>query len=43
MEVRNQKRMAADLLKCGKDKVWINPEELEEVSKAITKADVGDL
>lgn len=43
MEVRNQKRMAADLLKCGKDKVWINPEELEEVSKAITKADVRRL
>lgn len=35
--------MAAQILKCGVEKVWIDPEELEEVSKAITKADVRRL
>lgn len=43
MEVKNQKRMAAQILKCGVEKVWIDPEELEDVSKAITKADVRRL
>ena len=43
MDVKNQKRMAARILKCGVEKVWIDPEELEEVSKAITKADVRRL
>jgi len=43
MEIRSQKRMAAEIFKCGTDKVWIDPNELEEVSKAITKADIRRL
>lgn len=43
MEVKNQKRMAAQILKCGIEKVWIDSEELEDVSKAITKADIRRL
>ena len=43
MKVNSQKRMAANILKCGLDKIWINPDEMEEVSKAITKADVRRL
>jgi large subunit ribosomal protein L19e len=35
--------MAAEVLKCGIDKVWIDPKELEDVSKAITKADIRRL
>ncbi len=38
MKVNSQKRMAAEILKCGMDKVWIDPDEIEEVSKSITKA-----
>ncbi len=43
MKVNNQKRMAADILKCGLDKIWIDANETEEVSKAITKSDVRRL
>ncbi|HDD71655.1 MAG TPA: 50S ribosomal protein L19e [Candidatus Aenigmarchaeota archaeon] len=43
MQLRNQRRMAAEILKCGEEKVWIDPESMEEVSKAITKADVRRL
>lgn len=40
---KSQKRMAAEILKCGMQKIWIDPKELEDVSKAITKADVRRL
>ncbi len=43
MQVKIQKKMAAQILKCGLDKVWINPKEMEEVSKTITKADIRRL
>lgn len=38
-----QKRLAADLLKCGIHRVKIDPERLEEVSEAITREDVRRL
>lgn len=41
--IRSVKRMAADLLKCGVTKVWIDPEKVEEAKKAITKEDVRRL
>ncbi|UCG95554.1 MAG: 50S ribosomal protein L19e [archaeon] len=43
MEIKNRKRMAAKILKCGVEKIWIDPDELEDVSKAITKADIRKL
>ncbi len=43
MQVKTRKKMAAEILKCGIDKVWVDPEKIEEVSKAITKADVRRL
>lgn len=43
MNLKTQKRMAAKILDCGKEKVWIDPEQLEEVSKAITNADIRRL
>jgi len=38
-----QKRLAADLLKCGIHRVKIDPEKLEEVSEAITREDIRRL
>ena len=38
-----QKRLAADLLKCGIHRVRIDPEKLEEVSEAITREDIRRL
>jgi len=40
MDLKNQKRMAAELLGCGKNRVWIDPNRIEDVADAITRADV---
>lgn len=40
MDLKNQKRMAAELLKCGASRVWINPNRISDVADAITRADV---
>ena len=38
-----QKRLAADVLKCGNDRVRLDPSQMEEITKAITKYDVRKL
>jgi large subunit ribosomal protein L19e len=43
MSLRNQKRIAADVLKIGKSRVWIDPDRFEDVSVAITRGDVRGL
>jgi large subunit ribosomal protein L19e len=43
MNVSVQRRMAADILKCGLDRVWIDPEKLDVVKAAITKDDIRAL
>ena len=40
MDLKNQKRMAAQLLKCGVNRVWIDPNRIEDVEDAITRADI---
>ncbi|KXB05901.1 hypothetical protein AKJ51_04540 [candidate division MSBL1 archaeon SCGC-AAA382A20] len=43
MNLSTQKRMAADVLNCGKNKIWIDPKRQEDVDDAITKADIRRL
>lgn len=43
MQIKSQRRIAAQLLKVGENKVWFSPERLEEIKKAITKADIRAL
>ncbi|MEN4016955.1 MAG: 50S ribosomal protein L19e [Methanobacterium sp.] len=43
MNLTTQKRLAADILKVGENRVWIDPEKTEEVSKAITRENVKQL
>ena len=43
MKVSNQKRMAADILKCGVHRVYINPLYIDEVANAVQKEDVRRL
>ncbi len=38
-----QKRIAARALKCVPSRVWLNPEKLDDIKKAITTADVREL
>jgi len=42
-DLRNQRRMAASLLKCGHTRVWMDPDRLEEIAKAVTRNDVSVL
>lgn len=39
-DLRNQKRMASELLKCGYNRVWMDQDRLEEIAKAVTKEDI---
>ena len=43
MNLTTQKRLAADILKVGVNRVWIDPENIEEVSRAITREGVKQL
>ena len=40
MDLKNQKRMAAEILDCGYNRVWIDPNRAEDVADAITRADI---
>lgn len=42
-DLKNQKRLAADIMGCGKDRVWLDPEAQDEVADAITREDVREL
>ncbi len=39
-DLRNQQRMAAELLKCGKNRVWMDHDRIDEIAKAVTKEDI---
>lgn len=40
MNLRNQRRMAAAILKCGLNRVWFDPNDVESLEDAITRADI---
>ncbi|RLI88056.1 MAG: 50S ribosomal protein L19e [Candidatus Altiarchaeales archaeon] len=40
MNLTTQKRLAAEILNVGINRVWIDPERIEDVSKAITRDDI---
>jgi len=39
-DLRNQRRMAATILKCGEHRVWMDPDRLDEIAQAVTKDDI---
>ncbi len=43
MNDRKAKRMAAVILKVGKTKIWVNPEEKARLKEAMTKEDIRQL
>jgi len=43
MNVSVQRRMAAEILKCGLDRVWIDPTQLDRVKMAMSKDDIRAL
>ena len=43
MNLSNQKRVSAKLMKVGKNRVWFDKSRLDEIKEAITKADLHGL
>ena len=43
MDISNQKRMAAQVLDCGLNRVRMNPNRLEDISEAVTRKDIRKL
>lgn len=43
MDLKNQRRLAADILNCGINRIWIDPENIEDISKAVTRRDINNL
>ncbi len=43
MKLSTQKRIAAEVMKCGESRVWMDPEFEDEISLAITRNDIRRL
>ena len=43
MDLKNQRRMAAVILKCGANRVYMNPNNIEDISEAVTRGDIRRL
>ncbi len=43
MSLRTQRRMAAEILGVGIDRVWMNPDDIERIESAITREDIRRL
>ena len=43
MDLKNQKRMAREIFKCGKDRVYLNPMRSDDIAEAVTREDIRTL
>jgi len=43
MDLSLQKRLASEILSVGKDRIWIDPNKIQDVSKALSRSDILDL
>src|SRR3989344_4778411 len=43
MRLTSQRRMAAQLLKCGETRIWFDSSRLDDIKQAITKSDIRHL
>ena len=43
MRISNQKRLAADILKVGQTRIWIDPTRLDDVEDVITRDEIRKL
>ena len=39
-DLRNQRRTASSILKCGENRVWMDPDRADEIAKAVTRRDI---
>jgi len=43
VDIKYQRRMAAQVLKCGVNRVWIDPKQIDEVAEAVQRDDIRRL
>jgi large subunit ribosomal protein L19e len=43
MSGKSQRRIAATILKVGKNKIWLDPEDMDAISSAITRTEIRKL
>lgn len=43
VDLRNQKRMASEVLDVGENRVWFDPDRLEDIANAISRQDIREL
>jgi large subunit ribosomal protein L19e len=43
MSARSQRRIAASILKVGKNRIWLDPEDMDSISSAITRTEIRKL
>jgi large subunit ribosomal protein L19e len=43
VSLKLQKRLAADVLKCGKRKIWLDPNEINEIALANSRRNISKL
>merc|ERR1711971_891347 len=43
VSLKLQKRLAADVLKCGRNKIWLDPNEINEISLANSRRNIARL
>ncbi len=43
MNLETQKKIAARVMKCGRSRVWLDPERINDIEEAITAADIRRL
>ena len=42
-DLYNQRRMAASIIGCGLNRLWLDPEKATDIKDAVTRADVREL
>ena len=43
MSLRSQRRLAAEILEVGRNRVWLDPERIDEIETAITREEIKKL
>ncbi len=39
-DLRNQRRIASSILKCGENRVWMDSDRTDDIAKAVTRGDI---
>ena len=42
MQLTNQKRLAAKILKCGENRFWVNPDYIDEIASSVQADDIRE-